>query len=581
MDYTYLELSKEFLRFINPYKWRFILGSIFRLVGDIAWLYNAYATATIVTFVAKYHSGVSLDPLSHVFILWTCVIIVRHTFMFIAKYLCLGVGQNAALDIEAAALRHLSSLDIAWHERENAGSKIKRLQRGAKGAEDFTRAWVINIIEIAVNLIGMLFIISRFDMTLTFLIIVYLIIFYAVASLSRRRALRAGAEVNIKEEESSGFLYEIVNNIRSVKVLGMSEVLSQHFDEILDDLSEKTRLRRLWWNGSSYIRSLWGGLARVALAAFVIHGIIHGKYEIGFLVLFMAYFSSLTDSIMELSSVAQDLSAVRLNMGRLAEIFNEPANIEDEEDKVRFPKEWGEIRIENLSFTYGDNKVLSDISFTIKKGEKVGIIGLSGAGKSTLFKLLLKEYEDYTGNISIDEISLRTIARTSYLNHVTAVLQETEVFNMSLEDNVTIANPKISSDATLLEEALEISHVKDFVDKLPSGTKTLIGEKGVKLSGGEKQRLGIARAVFKNPEILFLDEATSHLDTESEKKIQDSLHRFFEDVTAVVIAHRLSTIREMDKIVVIENGTVLEMGSFDELFEKNGRFRELWDKQRL
>jgi ABC-type multidrug transport system fused ATPase/permease subunit len=149
---------------------------------------------------------------------------------------------------------------------------------------------------------------------------------------------------------------------------------------------------------------------------------------------------------------------------------------------------------------------------------------------------------------------------------------------LSLKTNIEIAG---NTETGELSKALEISHVNDFLHKLPQGVDTLIGEKGIKLSGGEKQRLGIARAIYKNPEILFLDEATSHLDVESEGKIQDSLAHFFKDVTAVVIAHRLSTIKEMDKIIVLEHGKILETGTFDELYKKDGRFREFWDKQKI
>ncbi len=581
MEYTYPKLFKQYARFIKPYRKQFILGSIIRAVGDLSWLYYAYAFAEIVTFVSKYHRGDSITPLYHVFIIWGIVVIVRQVCIFIGKFLCLGVGQNATLDIEAAALKHLSLLDISWHEKENAGSKIKKIQRGAEGMSSLVAVWVINIIEITINLVGMLFIISRFDKTLAGLVALYLIIFYIIASLFRKRTMSAITSVNIKEEEASGLLFEVINNIRSVKVLGMADALMERFQEMLTDLSEKKRIRRLLFHGGISVRNTWAGLASIGLAAIVIYGIFEGKYEVGFLVLFLAYFNSLTSSINELSGVAQDVGIAKLSMGRLAQILEEPVVIENEQGKTLFPKDWQIIHVQNLSFMYGDNKVLSNVSFDIKRGEKVGIIGLSGAGKSTLFKLLLKEHEDYTGDILIDDVPLKTITRNSYLRHAAAVLQETEVFNMTLRNNITLANIEAAGDTGLLQRALEISHVKDFLSKLASGADTLIGEKGVKLSGGEKQRLGIARAVFKNPDILFLDEATSHLDMESEKKIQDSLHHFFEDVTAVVIAHRLSTIREMNKIIVIEDGKIVESGTFDELYKKDGRFREFWDKQKI
>ena len=223
---------------------------------------------------------------------------------------------------------------------------------------------------------------------------------------------------------------------------------------------------------------------------------------------------------------------------------------------------------------------VKDVSFEVKRGERIGIVGLSGAGKSTLFKLLLKEHESYKGEISIDDTSLHRIKKSSYLKEVAVVLQDTEVFNLSLRNNITIVGTGNDTDQQV-KTATDIANVKDFIDKLPQGMDTIIGEKGVKLSGGEKQRLGIARAVYKKPQILFLDEATSHLDLESEQKIRDSLHKFFQKVTAIVIAHRLTTIKEMDRIIVIEKGRIIEIGSFDELYEKRGRFFELWEKQKL
>jgi ABC-type multidrug transport system fused ATPase/permease subunit len=260
-------------------------------------------------------------------------------------------------------------------------------------------------------------------------------------------------------------------------------------------------------------------------------------------------------------------------------ILQEPINIENETGKHAFPKKWQHLTLKNLSFSYDEKPVLQNISLTIQRGEKIGIVGLSGAGKSTLFKLLMKEHEGYTGDIHFDEVPLRNIEKSSYLQSMAAVLQETEVFNFTLEENITIARAGKNRDR--LTKALQVSHVIDFLEKLPSGLKTLIGEKGFRLSGGERQRVGLARAIYKQPQLLLLDEATSHLDLESEKKIQESLHEFFQTVTAIVIAHRLTTIKEMDRIVVIEDGKIVESGSFSTLFKSKGRFYELWEQQKL
>jgi ABC-type multidrug transport system fused ATPase/permease subunit len=289
----------------------------------------------------------------------------------------------------------------------------------------------------------------------------------------------------------------------------------------------------------------------------------------------------LLDSVTELSNAAQEYVVGKLSIGRVFEMLEEPVRIDMEEGKVGFPENWKTISFRDVSFAYEDNQVLRNVSFDIHRGEKVGIIGLSGAGKSTLFKLLLKEYESYSGEVLIDDVPLTNIGRKAYFNHTGVVLQDTEVFNFSLRDNVTLANIDEADNEDLLEKALSVAHVHDFAERLPYGLDTLIGEKGIRLSGGERQRLGIARAVFKNPQLLLLDEATSHLDIESEEKIRATLHEFFNTVTAVVIAHRLTTIREMDRIIVIEAGTILEQGSFDELYARKGRFHELWEKQNL
>jgi len=193
----------------------------------------------------------------------------------------------------------------------------------------------------------------------------------------------------------------------------------------------------------------------------------------------------------------------------------------------------------------------------------------------------MKEHETYTGEILFDKNPLRSLSRTSYFKNVAVVLQETEVFNFSLKDNITISKPDPEISQKALNESIVTAHITDFIGKLPQGIDTLVGEKGVKLSGGEKQRLGIARAIYKQPDLLLLDEATSHLDLESEEKIKDSLHHFFKKVTAIVIAHRLTTIKEMDRIIVVEAGRIIEQGSFNELQRKKGRFAELWEKQKL
>src|SRR5690606_8914739 len=300
---------------------------------------------------------------------------------------------------------------------------------------------------------------------------------------------------------------------------------------------------------------------------FIVVGIIRGQYEAGLLILVYDYFNRVWRSIDEIAEQTQRFTLAQYAIGRMTAILGEPVGIAAAGSQP-FPSSWQELRVENVSCRYSDRQVLRNINLVVRRGERIGIVGVSGAGKSTLFKLLLKEHESYDGQILVDGVPLRDLSQRSYSRKTAVVLQDTEVFNFTLRENITIANEHNARDAKRVNRAITVSHVKDFLPRLGNGLDTPIGEKGVRLSGGEKQRVGIARAVFKEPEILFMDEATSHLDSESEAKIQDSLHKVFQSVTAVVIAHRLSTIREMDRIYVLEKGNVVEEGSFQQLLRK-------------
>ena len=362
--------------------------------------------------------------------------------------------------------------------------------------------------------------------------------------------------------------------------MGWGELVRHWIKFQAAELSKVIQKRTVRFQSRVAILSLWVIMFRFGILALIVYDIVNKNYAVGLLVLFNGYFMALASSVEELSETTQDLIICKYGIARMQQTLNEPVLIDDEENKVDLPKAWKKINIKNLSFAYAKNEVLKNISFEIKRGERVGVVGLSGAGKSTLMKLLLKENESYDGEILFDDIPLRKIKKRSYFKQVGVVLQDTEVFNFTLRENITIASLKKQSEK-VLQQALDIAHVTDFVSKLPLGLETFIGEKGIKLSGGERQRLGIARAVFKQPEILFLDEATSHLDLESEEKIKDSLHKFLKKVTAVVIAHRLTTIREMDKILVIEKGHIIESGSFEQLYGSKGRLYELWEKQKF
>lgn len=575
-------LIKDIWQLLDGRKLRFFLATILELISNLAWLYPAYALAMIVNFLTGYTQGQSLTFVWTILFFWIIASILHYGLREIAFYIGFQLSERASLDFQLKTLDHMMMLDLSWHEKENSGNKLKRIQKGGNGIDMILRIWFNNLIQIAVNFVGMIYILVVFDLTVGFITLFFLISYFLCSYFLTKRAGNAAHIVNIREEELQGVTFETINNIRSVKVLGMHNGLLEIVSRHISDLFNKIRLRIKYFRLRAAILHFLAQTFRLGTTFFIVWGITNGQYQIGFLVLFITYFNYIWESIDRLSNVMLDFIVAKYGVSRMMDILNEPIKIDKKEGKLPFPKKWQKISVRNLTFSYKDKKPLfKNISFEIIRGEKVGIVGISGAGKSTLFKLLLKEHENYEGEILFDDIPLKDIKRTDYFKHSAVVLQDTEVFNFTLKDNITIGDVKKSWNRKLLKQAIETAHVAQFMDKMPKGLNTHIGEKGVKLSGGEKQRVGIARAIFKQPQVLFLDEATSHLDLESEEKIRDSLHHFFQKVTAIVIAHRLSTIKEMDRIIVIENGKIVEEGSFDNLQKKRGRFYKLWEKQKV
>lgn len=579
--YSYFSLARDIYEILGQYQRNFWLASLMRVSGDLVYLYTSYALSRVVSFFSHYQIGTSLNAFWPLLIFWSLGYLYSNNIRQASKFFCYKIAEKINLDTQLKAFHQLGKLDIAWHEKENTGNRLKRIENGGQGLENVLRIWINNLIEISVNFTGMIIVVSFIDLNVGLIMVAFLLTYLIIVLPLSGKVVQAARVVSQHEEDLHGLAFETLNNIRSIKVMGMFGRLSPRLEsqsaKVYSAIVKRINIFRI----KTFIQTNWSHFFRIIAIIFIVFGITRGRYDLGFLVMFNFYFTTLRMSVEELSTVSQELVIARHHIYRLKNIFSEKVLIDDDTGKINFPDDWQTIRFDKVSFSYADNVVLKNISFEIKRGEKVGVVGLSGAGKSTLFKLLLKEYENFTGDILFDDISIRRIKKSSFYEKAAVVLQDTEVFNFSLKDNITIASSDNNQLKERLNTAITVAHITDFMHKLPQGLDTLIGEKGVKLSGGEKQRVGIARAIFKKPNILFLDEATSHLDLESEEKIKDSLHHFFQEVTAIVIAHRLTTIAEMDKILLFENGEVIESGDFESLCRQKGRFFDLWNKQKF
>ena len=579
-NYSTWQLLKDIAHFIKPYKGKFFIAFFLRFTSDIVWLFPAWALSEIVAFLANTNSSAPFDTIMILLGLWLLAGIYHFINHDLSKYWGFQVAENVSLDAQMKTIRHMFKLDISWHEKENSGNKMKRINKGSMGLSRLLRIFFVNIIESCINIVVISFIFASINLQMSLALLFFMITYYLLSYFLTKKAKKQSYRVHQEEEKLEGINFEAINNIQSIKSLGMYRSIIQTIRGITLITREEIRKRILLFRTREAALNLYNTLFQITGIAYLAFAIYQGDYGISILVLFMGYFRKINTATLELSRVTHEIVLAKIGISRMMDILLEKPTIDGTGKSIPYPKHWKTIQLKNVSFSYENKRTLKNLNLTINRGEKIGIVGLSGAGKTTLFKLLLDLYENFEGDILLDAISLRDISRYDYIDHTAVVMQETELFNTSIKGNVMIAAVEDKPlPKAKFKEVLETAQLQDLVHKLPNGAESIVGEKGVKLSGGEKQRLGIARALYRHPDILLLDEATSHLDVNSEKKIQKSLEIFFKQVTAIVIAHRLSTIKQMDRIIVLEHGTIIEQGSFEELIQQKGRFAELWEKQ--
>lgn len=585
-SYSTKQFIADLAVLIKPYQAKFNLGVIIRLTTDIVRLYPVFALSQIIPLLSKIHDPSSLQTIIILLFFWYLSAMYISVGQDFSKYLGFQVAEASALDLYKKCLAHVFKLDLAWQELEGSGNKMKKIDRGYDGVNESIRRVFDVLVEVGVNTFGIVFIFFSLDIFLSMSIVFFIVTFFLMGKYLLKKATMQERIVNRKFEDLSGITFESLNNILTIKSLAFDQGIIGVINKQVKILVEELRKRTLYYRTQSAVLGLYYFLFEIVMVSIIIWGIWQGNYTVSLLILFIGLFQKVGESTSELVRVTQQIVVAKIWVSRAIGLLHVSPTIENPDKLLRqqtYPADWRQLRFANIHFAYKKGQALTNISFEVKRGESVGIVGLSGAGKSTLFKLLLDLYEDYEGDIYLDTVPLKEIKRQSYIDHVSIVLQDTELFNMTLGENITIAKTQDTSNHkhVTLSEAITMAHLDDVVKNLPNGLDTVVGEKGIKLSGGQRQRVGIARALYRQPDILLMDEATSHLDGYSEKQIQQAIAEVKGKFTTIVIAHRLSTIQEMDRIVVLEHGKVKEIGTFQGLLKKNGSFAKMWKMQKL
>lgn len=580
--YSLWTMIRDIAGYVKPYRKRFFVAVFFRATSDVANLFPAYAFSMVITILTTQTGDTAWNNIVSISIVWAIVVYYYRIGHDMTKYLGFQVAQFAGLDAKFQALKHMYKLDLSWHEQENSGNKIKKIDNASKAIRNVIETLFNVIIEAFINVVAISIIFWNTDRSITLILIGYVVLYFIVSIYLSKKVSKRYKPISREEENYEGLSFESINNIRTLKMLLLYSAITVRIKQSLESLKEFISkflfIRRI----RNHILDLMTRIFEFGLMLYIIYQITHGLEAIALLILFRSLYWKVIEAVAEFSEVYNDVLIDKVYISRLRALLDVKPTIENQVNQSDFPANWKEINLVNLSFAYGEKAVLKNLNLKIKRGEKVGIVGISGAGKSTFVKLILDMYEDYTGALTIDDRSLKNIRREDYINYVASVSQDTELFNTTLEENITIGmiNRDAKTDiASQVRQACDVANLNDVIAKLPDGLNTIIGEKGFKLSGGERQRVGIARAVIRDPQIIVLDEATSHLDSDSEQKIQDALNQMFKSVTAIVIAHRLSTLTKMDRIIVLENGEVVEEGKMDDLIKLGGRFAFFWQKQ--
>ncbi len=487
-------------------------------------------------------------------------------------------GTKLIVTLRQTPFQKIEALSLSKVSKRTTGELMNRVTRDSSQIQDFFTSDVGGLIEQVFTLVSLGIILFVYDWRLALMVLLPA----PLVMLSHRLMWRyLGPRYNKQWWCGSRLfetLYDIFSGIRVVKAFGMEKKEVERYDRVNRRETTVRITNETYFAVISPVTNFLMGVGEFFLLYYVGNQILDGTMTLGAMQQFSAYVAMIYGPLRWLSFMPRRLARTMTSVVRVFDVLDEKEDVADRENAVHKTIA-GNIQIENVSFGYEDSKnVLRKVSLEIKPGEMVGIVGRSGVGKSTLINLIMRMYDPEEGAIRIDGTDLRDIAQNSLRSQIGAVLQETFLFTGTLFQNICYSKPDAAYDEVIT--AAKLAGVHSFAVKLPDGYNTLVGERGHTLSGGERQRVAIARALLHNPKILILDEATASLDTETEKDIQDALQKLIAGRTTIAIAHRLSTLRNATRLVVLDKGSVAEVGTHDELVARKGLYYELVMAQR-
>jgi len=489
------------------------------------------------------------------------------------------VSERAMRRVSLRVFEHLHQRELAFHLDRKTGGLARDIERGTNGISFLLRFTLFNIVPTLLEILlvaGILFVVFNVGYVLAILVAVVVYVVFSIKITEwRTKFVR---EANARDNQSNSRAIDSLLNYETVKYFSNERYEAQLYDVDLDDWEQARLKNRLSLAALNSGQALIIGLAMIVIMAMAVQEVASGEITLGDFTMINAYLLQLFIPLNALGFVYREIRQALVNVERLFKLLGDKPAIEDAPDATGLAVDKGEVRFEHIHFAYRpDRPILRDVNFTIPAGHKVAVVGASGAGKSTLARLLFRFYDVDQGAILIDGQDIRNVSQDSLRSAIGVVPQDTVLFNDTLYRNLAYGRPEATEEEVY--RAARMAHLEDFIHSLPEGYETKVGERGLKLSGGEKQRVAIARVILKNPPLLILDEATSSLDSLSEQAILTALKEVSQRRTTLVIAHRLSTVMDADSILVMEGGKIVESGHHQDLLARNGHYARLWFQQ--
>lgn len=505
--------------------------------------------------------------------------ILTSFFAELRDFLFIRVSQHAQRSLALNTFKHLHNLSLAFHLNRQTGGLSRVIERALRGIQFFLSFMLFNILPTLMELcfvLGILF--YYFDYRYPAITVITIITYISFTLSITEWRLKFRKKMNAKDSEANTKAIDSLLNFETVKYFTNADFEYQRYDKSLAGYEsaaiESQRSLSFLNVGQASIIGC-GTLSMMYIAA---AGVMEGKHSIGDFVLANTYMMQLFMPLNLLGFVYREMKQGLIDMEKMFELLNVSPEIQDEPNAVNLEIANETVEFREVNFSYDqERQILKKINFKIEPGQTVALVGPSGSGKSTISKLLFRFYDPQQGQILINDIDISKVTQQSVRESIGIVPQDTVLFNDTIGYNIHYGNQKAAWEKVL--HASDLAQLTTFIKKLPKGFETMVGERGLKLSGGEKQRVAIARTILKNPKILVFDEATSALDTKTEQEIQSALEDVSRGRTTLIIAHRLSTVQKADKILVLQDGEIKESGNHNELLQQKGLYQQMWQLQ--